>query len=161
LTADSSPESRLNAVECGVDDYLIKPFSMRELLFRVTRQIAHHRGSDPGELSGDLARFKLSDVLQTLETNQATGVLQLEGADYEGEIHLLDGYICGGFSSRHSGEQAVYHLIPMRKGRFRFSRMNIRSNIQNLRSTTEFMMEAFRRHDEGSREPARTSDVSH
>lgn len=156
VTAGPTPEERLSAVDSGVDDYLLKPFSMRELLFRVNRQIVHHRGNDPGEISGDLARFKLSDVLQILETNQATGVLEFYGTDVDGEIHLLDGYICGAFSGQFRGEEAVYRLIPLRRGRFRFSRMNIRSNIQTVRSTTEFMMEAFRRHDEGTREPANT-----
>ena len=45
-------------------------------------------------------------------------------------------------------------LIPVRNGRFHFVRSNIRSNMQSVRSTTEFMMEALRRHDEGAKQPA-------
>jgi hypothetical protein len=67
---------------------------------------------------------------------------------------LLDGYICGGFAGQFRGEEATYRLIPVRRGRFHFVRTNIRSNIQNLRSTTEFMMEALRRHDEREQQPA-------
>ncbi len=159
LASASSPEDRLNYIESGADDYLLKPFSMRELAFRTGRQIVLNRRADPGELVGDLARFKIADVLQILEANQATGVLQLENSDLTGEIHLLDGYICGGFAGQYRGEEAVYHLIPMRRGRFHFSRINIRSNIEVVRSTTEFMMEAFRRHDEKTREFAPSDRV--
>jgi DNA-binding response OmpR family regulator len=152
----SSPEGRLHCIDSGADDYVLKPFSMRELTFRITRQLVLHRRSDPGELAGDLARFKCTDILQLLEANQATGVLQLEGPETGGEIHLLDGYICGGFSGELRGEDAVYPLIPLRRGRFHFGRINIRSNIESVRSTTEFIMEALRRQDETSREPVRT-----
>jgi CheY-like chemotaxis protein len=154
LASASSPEDRLAYIESGADDYLLKPFSMRELAFRCSRQILLSRRAEPAELAGDLARFKIADVLQILEANQATGVLQLENPDLAGEIHLLDGYICGGFAGQFRGEEAVYRLIPMRRGRFHFSRINIRSNIEVVRSTTEFMMEAFRRHDERTRELA-------
>ncbi len=147
ISSDSSPEQRLASLDSGADDYILKPFSMRELVLRCQRHIASHRRNEPGELSGDLSRFKTTDILQMLEANQATGVLHVDG-NVSGEIHLLDGYICGGFAGTSRGEEATYRLIPVRRGRFHFVRTNIRSNIQNLRSTTEFMMEALRRHDE-------------
>jgi CheY-like chemotaxis protein len=153
LSSDSSPEQRLASLDSGADDYVLKPFSMRELVLRCRRLITNHRRNEPGELSGDLSRFKTTDILQMLEANQATGVLHVEG-DISGEIHLLDGYICGGFAGRLRGEDATYRLIPVRRGRFHFVRTNIRSNIKNLRSTTEFMMEALRRHDENAQQPA-------
>jgi DNA-binding response OmpR family regulator len=153
LSGAASPEERLDALNSGADDYLLKPFTMKELVYRCERLMAHHRTSEPGELSGDLARFKSTDVLQLLEANQATGVLHIDG-EYQGEIHLLDGYICGCFAEDFKGEEAAYRLIPVRNGRFHFIRSNIRSNIQNVRSTTEFMMEALRRHDERAKQPA-------
>ncbi len=152
LSADPSPEQRLASLDSGANDYVLKPFSMRELVLRCERQITYHRRNQPGELSGDLARFKTTDILQMLEANQATGVLHVEG-EVSGEIHLLDGYICGGFAGQSRGEEATYRMIPVRRGRFHFVRTNIRSNIQNVRSTTEFMMEALRRHDERSKQP--------
>lgn len=153
LSGTVTPEERLDAISSGADDYLLKPFSMRELIYRCERLIAYYRRNEPGELSGDLARFKSTDILQMLEANQATGVLHIDG-DYSGEIHLLDGYICGCFADEAKGEEAAYRLIPVRNGRFHFVRSNIRSNIQSVRSTTEFMMEALRRHDEGAKQPA-------
>ena len=153
LSETVTPEERLDAITSGADDYLLKPFTMRELIYRCERLIAFYRRNEPGELSGDLARFKSTDILQMLEANQATGVLHIDG-DASGEIHLLDGYICGCFSDDYKGEEAAYRLIPLRNGRFHFVRSNIRSNMQSVRSTTEFMMEALRRHDEGAKQPA-------
>ncbi len=153
LSGAATPEERLDSLISGAEDYLLKPFTMKELVYRCERLIVHQRKSELGELSGDLARFKSTDVLQLLEANQATGVLHIDG-ECKGEIHLLDGYICGCFAENHKGEEAAYRLIPVRNGRFHFIRSNIRSNIQNVRSTTEFMMEALRRHDERAKLPA-------
>jgi CheY-like chemotaxis protein len=153
LTESASPEERLDALSSGAGDYLLKPFTMKELVYRCERLISHHRKNELGELSGDLAKFKSTDVLQLLEANQATGVLRIDG-EFKGEIHLLDGYICGCFAEEFKGEEAAYRLIPVRNGRFHFIRSNIRSNIEAVRSTTEFMMEALRRHDEGAKQPA-------
>ena len=153
LTGAATPEERLDSLTSGAEDYLLKPFTMKELVYRCERLIVHQRKSELGELSGDLARFKSTDVLQLLEANQATGVLHIDG-EFKGEIHLLDGYICGCFAESYKGEEAAYRLIPVRNGRFHFVRSNIRSNIQNVRSTTEFMMEALRRHDERAKLPA-------
>ena len=153
LAETVTPEERLDAITSGADDYLIKPFTMREFLYRCERLLAHKRHNEPGELSGDLSKFKSTDILQMLEANQATGVLHIDG-ESKGEIHLLDGYICGCFAGDFKGEEAAYRLIPVRKGRFHFLRSNIRSNIESVRSTTEFMMEAFRRHDEGTKQLA-------
>jgi DNA-binding response OmpR family regulator len=153
LSGAATPEERLDSLNSGAQDYLLKPFTMKELVYRCERLIVRQRESELGELSGDLARFKSTDVLQLLEANQSTGVLHIDG-EFKGEIHLLDGYICGCFADDHKGEEAAYRLIPVRNGRFHFVRSNIRSNIQNVRSTTEFMMEALRRHDERAKLPA-------
>lgn len=156
ISDDSSPEHRLACLDSGANDYLLKPFSMKELVRRCRQQIELRQRGSVGELSGDLSHFKTTDILQMLEANQATGVLHIETQEVQGEIHLLDGYICGGFAEPELGEQAVYRLVPLRRGRFTFVHSDIRANIQSVRSTTEFMMEALRRHDENSRQTARS-----
>jgi DNA-binding response OmpR family regulator len=154
ISGDSSPEHRLACLDSGAHDYLLKPFSMKELVRRCRQHIELSRPGSLGELSGDLSHFKTTDILQMLEANQSTGVLQIEAKETKGEIHLLDGYICGGFAGPERGEDAIYRLVPLRQGRFTFVHSDIRSNIQSVRSTTEFMMEALRRHDERERMPA-------
>ena len=154
ISGDSTPEHRLACLDSGAHDYLLKPFSMKELVRRCRQQIEFSQRGAPGELSGDLTHFKTTDILQMLEANQATGVLRIDTKETQGEIHLLDGYICGGFAGPELGEEAVYRLVPLRRGRFMFVHSDIRANIQSVRSTTEFMMEALRRHDERERQPA-------
>jgi two-component system OmpR family response regulator len=47
LTAKSGEENRLRGLALGADDYLVKPFSPRELVARV-RAILRRAGSEPG-----------------------------------------------------------------------------------------------------------------
>jgi two-component system phosphate regulon response regulator PhoB len=60
LTARSSEQDRIMGLELGADDYLVKPFSVRELLARVTAILRRARGVesdastyDDGELRID------------------------------------------------------------------------------------------------------------
>jgi signal transduction histidine kinase len=62
LSARAGEESRLEGVESGADDYLIKPFSTRELLARVESQVKMHRMRQE-------ARVKLEEQVR-LRTHQ-------------------------------------------------------------------------------------------
>ena len=46
LTARSSEQDRVTGLELGADDYLTKPFSVRELLARVTAVLRRTRGGE-------------------------------------------------------------------------------------------------------------------
>jgi DNA-binding response OmpR family regulator len=60
LTAMSSVEQRVEGLEAGADDYLVKPFDMRELLARVKALI--RRASD----TTDLQKLTIRDI--TIDT---------------------------------------------------------------------------------------------
>ncbi len=54
LTARSEPESRVEGLELGVDDYMAKPFDPRELLLRL-QNVLRRRG--PGDETPEEIRF--------------------------------------------------------------------------------------------------------
>ncbi|MBB5349996.1 DNA-binding response OmpR family regulator [Haloferula luteola] len=74
LTAKSLVDDRVAGLDCGADDYLVKPFSLRELLARVRallrRQERHHAVPDQVTLGRSLLNF-------------ATGTLTRDGASQE------------------------------------------------------------------------------
>jgi DNA-binding response OmpR family regulator len=51
LSARAGDESRAEGLEAGADDYLIKPFSSRELIARVAAQLERHPVDRPVEAS--------------------------------------------------------------------------------------------------------------
>ncbi|HHY09004.1 MAG TPA: response regulator transcription factor [Firmicutes bacterium] len=54
LTAKTSEEDRVRGLESGVDDYVTKPFSPKELVARVNAVLRRHRRRSEGDLkSGD------------------------------------------------------------------------------------------------------------
>ena len=60
VTSKSSEEERVAGLALGADDYLVKPFSPRELVFRVKAVLK--RAGEPGEASGGILSFNSGDV---------------------------------------------------------------------------------------------------
>ncbi|QBD75882.1 response regulator transcription factor [Ktedonosporobacter rubrisoli] len=55
LTARDGIEDRVKGLDCGADDYLVKPFAMRELLARLRALLRRHQPYKNGKLEiGDL-----------------------------------------------------------------------------------------------------------
>jgi DNA-binding response OmpR family regulator len=122
LTARSAAEDRIHGLELGADDYIIKPFHLRELLLRVQRMLEratwfadrHHPTHtltiagyhvDLDRLSGEGPRGRLqltaleADLLRTL-TSQPNRVLsrgelleKVWGYDSRVETRTVDNFI--------------------------------------------------------------------
>jgi len=50
LTARSQVEDRVNALDLGADDYLVKPFDLRELSARANAVVRRHQGKTDNEM---------------------------------------------------------------------------------------------------------------
>lgn len=97
LTARSSESDRITGFELGADDYVVKPFSMRELMLRV-RSILARTSTVSDEGAGGSLAFTLQDsdgITHTLEfdeqvhslTHDAT-VVRLTAAEWKILHHL-------------------------------------------------------------------------
>ena len=62
LTARDSEVDRVAGLETGADDYVVKPFSMRELLARVSAQLRRASLSSSSEKSEDLDVIETGDM---------------------------------------------------------------------------------------------------
>ena len=65
ITARDGLDDRIAGLDLGADDYLVKPFEVRELLARIRAILRRHSGSaqsaiEAGELTLDLASHELS-----------------------------------------------------------------------------------------------------
>ena len=78
LTSKSSEIDRVLGLEVGADDYLTKPFSMRELLARVKAML---RRRETYQLSGSGAETPLSIGPLIINANERTVVLDHKGVE--------------------------------------------------------------------------------
>jgi DNA-binding response OmpR family regulator len=62
LSARGEEWDRVQGFEFGADDYVVKPFSVRELLLRVRAVLARADGAVPG-LDGAAGKLRLGDVV--------------------------------------------------------------------------------------------------
>jgi DNA-binding response OmpR family regulator len=66
LTARDTLEDKVNGLDAGADDYLVKPFEIRELEARLRSMVRRHRGAvareihTVGDLTLDLATLKVT-----------------------------------------------------------------------------------------------------
>ena len=98
------------------------------------------------ELSGNLGYFDNTDVLQMLEATRATGVLYVEGP-VTGTIHIIEGRICRCVSEGYTEEEAAFHLVVARQGRFHFVPCPVPDNARGVRTTTQMVLEAQLKRD--------------
>jgi DNA-binding response OmpR family regulator len=64
LTAKDAIEDRVQGLDCGADDYLVKPFAFPELLARVRALLRRGKGEPPPKLAvGDLELDPLSRLV--------------------------------------------------------------------------------------------------
>jgi DNA-binding response OmpR family regulator len=117
LTARSEVEDRITALDCGADDYLVKPFSCQELLARIRALLRRQSGSAVGQIQvGDLTlnrdefrverggkkieltakEFALLEYLMTNARRPVTRAMIMENvwkSPYDARTNLVDVYV--------------------------------------------------------------------
>lgn len=82
LTARDSIEDRVNGLDIGADDYLVKPFAFEELLARIRVMI---RRSTVKEASGDVNVLEIADLKVDTKSHQvwrAGNLIELSSREY-------------------------------------------------------------------------------
>ncbi len=95
LTAKGELEDRVTGLELGADDYLVKPFSPRELVARVRALLRRaHPGEEPqrdklvfGELEIDIASHKAFLAGEELDLTASEFKLLITLARYPGRVY--------------------------------------------------------------------------
>ena len=65
LTARDTVDDRVQGLDCGADDYLVKPFAMRELLARLRALLRRQQPSKQGHL--EMGNLMIDPVTHTVE----------------------------------------------------------------------------------------------
>lgn len=148
----SDKEKNVPGFRHGVDEFIRKPFREEELFLRIQRNLSP--GSLPesltadSEISGNLSQIFLPDVWQMLAMQSKSGVIQIESDRITGSIYIEKGEIISAVSQNIGGEKALFRLIPLKQGKFRFipGKVDIRRTVQT--SSQQAILEGLRQYDE-------------
>jgi DNA-binding response OmpR family regulator len=135
LTAKSQFEDRIVGLETGADEYLAKPFSIRELLLRVERLIdfGRKRRISEGVLNGRLSDVGLADVFQMVSQNRKTGSLLVDSDSCltPFSFEFSEGNLVRAACGHCLGIKAFHRALTLEDGLFAFQNLPL-SNESNI-----------------------------
>lgn len=102
-------------------------------------------------MAGRLDQMSLFELLQTLELNQKTGLLEVFGADNSGKVGMKDGKPVYAEAEGTTGVNAIHLLLREKEGQFTFGPgFDPAVPADVSMPVTAILMEASRRQDEGN-----------
>jgi hypothetical protein len=135
-----------------VDEFIRKPFHEEEILLRIQRALFQDPLSEAltgeSEISGNLSQIFLPDLWQMLAMNRKNGILQVEAEHISGSVYIERGEIISAVTRNIAGEKALFRLIPLKEGKFRFlpGKVGVRRTI--FTPSQQAILEGMRHDDE-------------
>ncbi|SKQ91985.1 two component transcriptional regulator [Mycobacteroides abscessus subsp. massiliense] len=87
VTALGASGHRIDGLELGADDYLVKPFAMRELQLRITKLLRHRRARQSPLEPFVVGRFRIDPTVRRITDGGRE--ISLTGREYELFLFLL------------------------------------------------------------------------
>jgi CheY-like chemotaxis protein len=163
----SDQERSVSGFRPGTDEFIRKPYHEDEVLLRIQRTLFQDPLSEAlsgdSEISGNLSQIFIPDLWQMLSMNRKSGILQVEGVGVTGSIYIERGEIVSAATQNIVGEKALFRMIPLREGKFRFlpGKVGVRRSIYT--PSQHAILEGLRHYDEmrrlGDELPAPTEAV--
>lgn len=148
----SDREKSIPGFRAGTDEFIRRPYHGEEVILRIQRTLSREEPEDPftgdSEISGSLSQIFLPDLWQMLSMNLKSGVIQVEGEEMTGSIYIEQGEIVSAVTQNVSGEKALYRVISLKEGKFRFvpGTVDVRRTIHA--PSQQAIMEGLRHFDE-------------
>src|SRR5512143_4105664 len=148
----SDREQSVSGFRQGVDEFIRKPFHEEEILLRIQRALYQDPLSEAltgdSEISGNLSQIFLPDLWQMLAMNRKNGILQIEAEPVSGSVYIERGEIISAVTRNIVGEKALFRLIPLKEGKFRFlpGKVGVRRTI--FTPSQQAILEGMRQDDE-------------
>jgi len=148
----SDREESVSAFRQGVDEFIRKPFHEDEILLRIQRTLYQDPLSEAltgdSQISGNLSQIFLPDLWQMLAMNRKNGILQVEAEQISGSVYIERGEIISAVTRNITGEKALFRLIPLKEGKFRFlpGKVGVRRTI--FTPSQQAILEGMRQDDE-------------
>lgn len=151
LTEESSLPQKIEGLEIGADDYLTRPIYIKEVTTRVEvllqkrdRELLSEGGLE--EFTGELSDITLIDLLQTIDEESRTGLVEFERDDSRGTMTFEDGRVIDARCGKLQGEAAVYRLMLWPSGKFVVKyRDEMPGAVHIDKSTQELLLEGIQR----------------
>ncbi len=158
LTSQKSIEDKIRGLELGVEDYLIKPIFVRELITRVhmllARRTQERIATGPASrtrFAGSLEDMGVVDLLQTIEVSRKSGTARITDGRREAMVYFREGKLVDAEIGKLRGEEAIYRALLWTSGNFEVEFKHVDNPEMIATSTQGLLMEGMRRVDEWGR----------